>query len=140
MIVLILRVFPQRSNFGSFQQSFIITFDWIKNFQFWWFYRKDPLQIYQSQPYFNLNNYFFIYENPFECKKIYFFIIWLQYISFELLPRYRDFFYNLMNASERYRQDLAEIILPYLKHLFLHLWKGLLMWKHFIHFFNYMQG
>ena len=37
--------FRQHSNFGNFQQFFITTFDWNGNFKFWWFHRKDVVQI-----------------------------------------------------------------------------------------------
>ena len=32
----------------------IVTFDWKRNLKFWWFYRKDLDQTYQSQSYFEL--------------------------------------------------------------------------------------
>ena len=37
--------FRKRSNFGNFQQFFIITFDSNGNFEFWWFHRKFLVQL-----------------------------------------------------------------------------------------------
>ena len=42
----------QRNNFGIFSSFFIITFDENENFVFWWFKRKDLVQIYQNIHYF----------------------------------------------------------------------------------------
>ena len=58
-----------------FSSFFIITFDWNKNFEFWWFHRKDLVQIYQNILYFNFLKYLFItYKLIFIEKNIYFFL------------------------------------------------------------------
>ena len=43
-----------------FSSFFIITFDWIGNFKFWWFYRKDIVKIYQNIPYLKFKNIFYL--------------------------------------------------------------------------------
>ena len=59
LIVWKLCPFRQRSNFGNFHQFiFFISFNWNRNFEFWWFHRKDLVPIYQNISYFKLIWYF----------------------------------------------------------------------------------
>ena len=55
--------------------SFITTFDWKRSFKFWWFHRKDLVQIYHDQSYFNLKIYFHPYKSIFKWRKMIYFII-----------------------------------------------------------------
>ena len=52
LIVWKLCYFRNGRNFGNFWHILIITFYWKGNTKFWWFHRKDLVQICQSQPYF----------------------------------------------------------------------------------------
>ena len=43
-----------------FCRFFIMTFNWNRNFEFWWFHRKDLVHIYQNIQNFEYKNIFFI--------------------------------------------------------------------------------
>ena len=79
LIVLKLCTFRQRS-------SFVITFDWNGNFEFWWFHL---VQIYQNISYFRLKKYFFIYKNQFLRKKLFCFVLFFA-VFFKLFPKFTD--------------------------------------------------
>ena len=73
--------FQQISSF--FGSLFIITFDWIRNFNFWWFHRKDIIQIYYNRSIFNLKylllylwNFFFMGKKDFFSTLLPLFFKW----------------------------------------------------------------
>ena len=113
LIILELCAFLKRSNFNNFQQFFIITFDWNGNFEFWWFYQKDLVQIYQNISYFKFKKYFvsikinFLVKNElFEVFSCTFFSNYCQSLAIPWI---------MMILWEKSYQNLSEYIQFYLK-------------------------
>ena len=73
--------FPQRKNLVIFSSFFIITFDWIENFESWLYYRKYLVQIYQNISCLNVKKYFCMHKNPFLGEKLYFLGIFEIHLS-----------------------------------------------------------
>ena len=57
---------------ATFISFIIIIFDWMWEYEFWWFHQKDLVKTYQNQSFFNLKVYLFIYKIPFFMCKNYF--------------------------------------------------------------------
>ena len=62
-----------------------------KSLKFWWFHRKDLVQIYQNIPYFKLKIYFFIHKNKCLCETMKMFMISLQLIFFQFTSKFQQF-------------------------------------------------
>ena len=73
-----------------YSSFFFITFDWKGNFEFWWFHRKDLVQIYQNIPYFTLKKYFFNYKNQF-LRKIWIFSGFFFQFFFQITSKVHRF-------------------------------------------------
>ena len=74
--------------FGS---CFIITFDWMENFKFWLFHRKDLVQIYQNQTFFSILKYNFLsIKYVFRPKKMIIYIFFVA-VSFQMTSKVQRF-------------------------------------------------
>ena len=79
----------------------------MRNFKFWWFHRKDLVEIYQNQPFLNFRIYLLSIKILFKMKELYF---------LELSCSFFNYFQSTviikvtMIASERSHEYLSENI------------------------------
>ena len=86
-----LYAFRQRRNFGNFRHFYIFTFNWKGNCKFWWFHRKDLVQIYQNKIFSNCKIYFVIFYIIFIYLIEYKYLYYIYSLFFLLLTIYSDF-------------------------------------------------
>ena len=91
-----------------FSSYFIITFDRNGHFEFWWFHRKDLVQIYQNIPFFELKILFYLYKSIFKGKVKnlrLFFLMYMVDISGDSDPNRtnRQVFVSAILCSIRFR-------------------------------------